>query len=205
MSFNSRDYWEKRYLAGGSSGLGSVGEHYAFKRDYLLRIIERYAIKSIVDYGCGDGFQIEPVILKERQGQTAPRVQAYYGLDVSPTTIDNCRKHYARFARFRFDVLADFKPASFDLSVSMDVLYHIIDYDEYVQYLNLIFSHSPLTAIYANLEDSIPRSPHILSRDNLKEINQLDFELELLDVKKNPDINVHFYLIKNHSYSKSHL
>ena len=85
FGFNgSPSYWEARYAKGDNSGAGSYGELAEFKGRILLELIDEMAIRSVVDFGCGDGNQIGYL------GQIP-----YVGLDVSTTAIDLCIKKYA--------------------------------------------------------------------------------------------------------------
>ena len=80
---DSPSYWEQRYASGGNSGVGSYGVFAKFKGEFLQRFIEDNGIGSVIDFGCGDGNQIE--FIKDTK---------YLGLDVSATAIEKCKRGY---------------------------------------------------------------------------------------------------------------
>ena len=57
-----KDTWEEHYNSGGNSGRGSYNEHFTFKTNVITNIINKYEIKSVTDFGCGDGNQILKLI-----------------------------------------------------------------------------------------------------------------------------------------------
>ena len=56
--FDSKKYWEKRYLKGGDSGDGSYGKLAEFKAKVINRFVKENEIKTIIEWGCGDGNQL---------------------------------------------------------------------------------------------------------------------------------------------------
>ena len=57
--FNSKNYWNDRYVKGQNSGTGSYNKLAQFKADVINDFLGRNQIKSIVDYGVGDGNQLK--------------------------------------------------------------------------------------------------------------------------------------------------
>ena len=86
--FSSRDYWERRYRAGGHSGAGSCGRLAAFKAGVINGFVADNAIADVLDLGCGDGRLLSLL-----------RVPAYIGVDVSRYRTGVCVE---RFPRHRF-------------------------------------------------------------------------------------------------------
>src|SRR5262245_61579496 len=80
----SPSYWEERYARGETSGAGSYGHFAEFKAEILNAFIARQTIRSVIEWGCGDGAQL-----------ALARYPRYIGLDVSRTAVANC---IARFA-----------------------------------------------------------------------------------------------------------
>lgn len=141
MEFNSINYWETRYKNGGNSGLGSRGTNLEFKGKVINQFIKKYDIKSICDLGCGDGEQIKTYNVKK-----------YIGLDVSKSTVDNCKNIFKSDKTKEFYVYQDFnkKDNIVDATISIDVMYHIIEEEIYNNYLNdLIDISSKYIIIYA--------------------------------------------------------
>lgn len=182
-SFNSKEYWENRYAAGGNSGAGSYGRLAAFKARVLNNFVADNSIYSIIEFGCGDGNQLS---LSEY-----PR---YIGLDVSKTIIQGCIK------RFKGDVRKSFfiydqtcfednsKIFSSDLSLSLDVLYHLIEKEVYENYILQLFSCAKEFVIIYAPDINIPRtssSSHEHYRKFSLDIERLLPEWELFQVIEN--------------------
>jgi SAM-dependent methyltransferase len=129
----SAAYWEERYVGGGISGDGSYGELAAFKAEVLNALVADERIERVLELGCGDGNQL-----------ALARYPHYIGLDVSRTALQMC------MARFSDDATKSFflyEPTCFrdnadvfaaDCTLSLDVLYHLVEdgvYDKYLAHL----------------------------------------------------------------------
>ena len=133
--FDATDYWEERYAKGGNSGSGSYDRLAEFKAEVLNRFVNENQISSVIEFGCGDGNQL-----------ALAQYPNYIGLDVSKTAVQICEKKFSgdwtkSFFLYRSEAFFDrhgiFKS---DLSLSLDVIYHITDdvtYDRYMQHLFL--------------------------------------------------------------------
>lgn len=73
-------YWEERYRQGGTSGSGSFGRLAEFKAETLNGYVARMAIQSVIEFGCGDGAQLD-----------LARYPRYVGVDVAESSISACR------------------------------------------------------------------------------------------------------------------
>ena len=80
----SDNYWIKRYDSGGNSGDGSYGKLAEFKAEVLRKLIQEDDVKTIIEYGCGDGNQLE-----------LGEYPSYTGFDVSPKAISLCRERFS--------------------------------------------------------------------------------------------------------------
>lgn len=80
---NTKNIWESRYNNGGNSGNGTYNELYIFKRDIINDIINKYNIKNIIDFGCGDGNQIKEF-----------NIDKYVGIDIALSAINICKMKY---------------------------------------------------------------------------------------------------------------
>ncbi|MBK8965583.1 MAG: class I SAM-dependent methyltransferase [Saprospiraceae bacterium] len=125
-------YWERRYARGGHSGAGSSGRLAAYKADWLNRFVQENAVQTILEFGCGDGRQV--------QRATYPD---YLGLDVAPSAIQRCRDLFAADPNKRFLVYdpCRFDPAGLkaELGLSIEVLFHLTEDDLYHRYLEHLF------------------------------------------------------------------
>lgn len=128
-------YWEERYKAGRNSGPGSYGDVATFKAEALSALIERQGIHRVIELGCGDGHQLG--LLK------APE---YVGLDISPAVIEANKKLYADDPTKSFIAIPDgvvpAELASADLTLSLDVIYHVMEDDLYDAYMRSLFDLS---------------------------------------------------------------
>lgn len=134
--FDSKKYWERRYSIGGNSGLGSYGELAEYKAGIINKFIKENEITEIIEFGCGDGNQLSLF-----------KIDNYIGLDVAKTAIEMCRR------RFKEDKAKSFflyNPYLFEnkynsqakLSLSLDIIFHIIEDDIFEIYMKHLFSAS---------------------------------------------------------------
>lgn len=130
MTFSSAAYWEERYASGGFSGAGSRGEQADFKATFLNRFVRDRDVATVLEIGCGDGYQLG-----------LAEYPSYVGVDVSPTAVDLCSAMFADDPNKAFtgDVIG-LKQA--ELTLSLDVLYHLIEDDVYARYLADLFALS---------------------------------------------------------------
>lgn len=133
----SAAYWEERYRAGDTSGPGSAGINARFKADFLNTFVEDHSVRNVIEFGCGDGRQLALAIYP-----------TYVGLDVAPSAIEICRSKFAddptrQFYRYPADQLIPGKaPLVADLSLSLDVIYHLIEDEVFTTYMADLFSAS---------------------------------------------------------------
>lgn len=152
----STSFWEKRYRAGGTSGSGSYGRLADFKAEILNEFVRERNIHTVVEFGCGDGAQLE---LAEYPN--------YVGVDVATVPIERCCKRFAHDASKRF-YLANAVPVdvgSSDLGLSLDVIYHLVEDAVFESYMRSLFARSQrYVVIYASNHDAPSESPHVRHR-----------------------------------------
>lgn len=176
IRFNSKKYWDRRYARGGDSGEGSKGQLALFKAEFLNRFVEENQLKNIVELGCGDGKQL-----------LLANYPNYDGFDISFEAIQACLKMFGGDKTKRFELLAkknelEGKRGQWDLALSLDVLYHLIDQIEFEQYLRTLFSLSEkYVIIYApDQEPSFPTALHVRYRKFSEVITQRFPEWKLI-------------------------
>lgn len=125
----SRNYWTQRYRLGGDSGVGSEGIAAHYKAGVLNDFVATQRIESVMELGCGDGRQLE-----------LASYPSYLGIDVSPEAIEQCRRRFSGDPSKRFDVLADYRGEPADLTLSLDVIYHLVEDATYHEHLRSLFS-----------------------------------------------------------------
>ncbi len=127
----SKEYWEARYASGGDSGTGSHAQLAAFKADVLNAFVAQHGVRSVIEFGCGDGSQL-----------SLASYPKYFGLDVSETAVDKCRKLFASDPSKTFALMSDYRGEEADLTLSLDVIYHLVEDDVYDDYMRKLFAGS---------------------------------------------------------------
>lgn len=130
-TYTPAGYWEKRYRDGRSSGAGSEGKQAAAKAAHVNDVIARYGVRSVIDWGCGDGTVLSQITTDI----------SYLGIDVSPTILAKVRKEHPG-RRFAHPEYAMGGGGTWHLALSMDVLFHLPDDGDYHAYLDQLFGSS---------------------------------------------------------------
>lgn len=166
----SNDYWKDRYRLGGDSGAGSGGESARYKAEVLNAFVSRHQIRTVVEFGCGDGRQLQ-----------LAQYPDYTGYDISAEAIERCRALFRDDSSKRFGLLSDYDGSRADLALSLDVLFHLVEDSVYFDYLQRLFSAgSRYVVIYSSDTDAAPRTlPHVRHRPVSRDVAALvaqDFE-----------------------------
>lgn len=141
--FKSGDYWNQRYESGGNSGSGSYNRLAEYKASVLNAFVENEKIDLVLEWGCGDGNQLNLANYKR-----------YIGYDVSEKAIEMCKEKFANDKTKQFVCCGN---AQFqnelkgDLALSLDVIYHLVEDDVFEQYMKRLFeSSNKYVCIYAS-------------------------------------------------------
>jgi hypothetical protein len=146
-------YWESRYRRGDGSGVGSYGALSQFKAEVLNGFVARAAVHTVIEFGCGDAAQLALA--------TYP---SYVGVDVSPTAVARCRRQMGGDQTKRFFTLADAEGyrGTYDLALSLDVVYHLLEDRVFSEHMQALFSHaSNHVIIYSSNHDARGHAGHI--------------------------------------------
>jgi len=150
----SADYWDARYRKGRDSGSGSYGRLAEFKAEILNRFVRDNGIETVVEFGCGDGAQL-----------SLARYPEYHGIDISPAAIARCQSYFAGDTTKRFSLAGARGEETYDLALSLDVIYHLVEYPVFDAYMRELFAASrSFVAIYSSNEESAVPEPHIRHR-----------------------------------------
>lgn len=148
MTFDSAEYWRKRYESGGNSGAGSYGALADFKAAVLNEFVASEQIKSAIEYGSGDGNQLSLLHISE-----------YIGLDVSAKVIEVLRERFGgdaskSFKEYNPDIFVANDLTVADIGLSMDVILHLTEDERYEKYMNnLILSSQRYVGIFNTATD----------------------------------------------------
>jgi hypothetical protein len=153
---SSPTYWEGRYENGSNSGPGSYGRLAVFKANVINQFVKNRNVRSVIEFGCGDGAQL-----------TLADYPEYTGIDVSPSATALCRRHFADDPHKKFITLDD--PASQDargeMALSLDVIYHLVEDDVYDAYMRrLVQAAARFIFIYSSNVELPGHVPHIRHR-----------------------------------------
>ena len=131
--YSSKYYWEKRYSRGGNSGPGSYKHLAIFKASVINKFVNINNISTVIEWGSGDCNQL-----------TLANYKHYIGYDVSQTAVNICKKKFYKYSTKKFFYLSDnfTNNEKADLSISLDVIYHLIEDDVYDVYMNNLFKSS---------------------------------------------------------------
>jgi SAM-dependent methyltransferase len=173
---NSSNYWDRRYRSGGTSGVGSYNRLAEFKASFLNRFVDQHQTTSVIEYGCGDGAQLRLALYP-----------SYTGVDVSAKAVERCRLLFAedKTKRFLRSDAAVSGPKA-ELSLSLDVIYHLVEDPVYDAYMRQLFeSAQRFVIVYSsNRDQSRPRG-HVRHREFTRWVEQNKPEWHLLSTLKN--------------------
>lgn len=151
----SDNYWIRRYQKGRTSGSGSYGKLAIFKADTLNSFVKEKKINTIIEYGCGDGNQLNYAQYPD-----------YIGFDVSPKAIELCNELNKNDLTREFRLLDQYQGERADLTLSLDVIYHLVEDDVFSCYMERLFdSADRFVIIYSsnfenNAEDQAQHVRH---------------------------------------------
>ena len=153
-------YWERTYARGGTSGPGSYEVLAEGKAAFLNNFVRSRRVKSVIEFGCGDGNQLS---LADYPG--------YIGLDVSRSAIEMCQRSFARDPAksfFLYDGACFTDRAGIftaDLAISLDVIYHLIEDQVFETYMTHLFAAArKFVLIYATNREIPGTAPHVRHR-----------------------------------------
>ena len=179
----SQDYWKKRYLLGGNSGKGSYGESAAFKSTVLNQFVRENNIRSVTEFGCGDGNQL-----------TYADYPNYIGLDISAQAVKLSSALFEGDSSKNFfvydpnEIEKNKQKFAADLVISLDVIFHLVEDEVYRKYLANIFSCAgQYVAIYSSNEEAhgLLHSRHVRHRKFTENIKEWFPSWKLIETVKN--------------------
>lgn len=170
-------YWETRYITGGNSGSGSYGRLALYKASFLNRFVRSNKIFSVGELGCGDGSQL--------MRSSYPK---YIGYDIAAEAVKICKEKFLGDVNKEFYCLGSVASLKeVDLSVSLDVIYHLLEDAVYEEHISQLFRMaSRFVIIYANGCVRNYSAGHVNLRDFNSKIAEMYPNWSLIDAERNP-------------------
>jgi SAM-dependent methyltransferase len=166
---NSAHYWESHYGRGGDSGGGSSGDLAAAKARFLNSLVRGEGVRSVVEFGCGDGRQL-----------TLAQYPRYVGLDVSRTAIGLCKDRFSgdptkSFFLYDGDCFVDNAGVfAGDLAISLDVVYHLVEDRVFTAYMRHLFgSGRRYVVVYSTNSAAGWTAPHVRHRNFTRWVSEM--------------------------------
>lgn len=125
----SLHYWRVRYAREGNSGVGSFDIWAEFKSKTLNEFVRNKRIASVLDFGCGDGNQASLFDFP-----------SYLGFDSEEAVSRG--KILLIDERKKLLPLREYRGERADLSLSLDVIYHLVEDEVFEKYMNQLFDAS---------------------------------------------------------------
>lgn len=151
MKYQEKNYWNKRYSSGRTSGGGSEGQEGLWKVEKVIKTARKYKAHSILDFGCGDG-QIAYQLLSK-----LTRVE-YLGLDISQYIIEKNLERAKGLKKVNFlhqDLSSSFEVEKHDMSICLDVLFHLSSQNKHNKVIANFFDSFKKVGILSCWNDSI--------------------------------------------------
>lgn len=154
----SADYWQQRYADSGTSGEGSRGVLADYKAGFLNRFVAEHDIASVIEFGCGDGFQL-----------TLATYPSYVGLDVAPGAIELCSEKFAgdptkSFLRYDPQHWVNRGAVTAELALSLDVIFHLVEDDVFHRHIEHLFAAATRFVIIYSSDEDDDIAAHVRSR-----------------------------------------
>lgn len=179
---NSARYWQRRYERGETSGTGSYGKFAEYKAGVLNRFVTDRGITRVAEFGCGDGNQLEKFQFKR-----------YLGIDVAPAAVERCRTKYGHDRTKRFlvhtgaDTVAAIREFGPELTLSLDVIYHLVEDPVFEEHIHSLFRlSSRYVIVYSSNVARRHDAPHQVDRRFTDYVEERIHGWNLIDVVVNP-------------------
>ena len=113
-------------------------------------------VASVIEFGSGDGNQL-----------SLAEYPKYIGFDVSPNAIARCTERFSHDTTKTFKLVDSFAGETAELTLSLDVIFHLIEDTVFNDYMNRLFDSSEkFVVIYSSNTDDNPEdtAPHVKHR-----------------------------------------
>jgi hypothetical protein len=123
----------------------------------LNKFVASNAVSTVIEYGCGDGNQLR-----------LTRYPQYLGFDISPHAVARFRRQFAHDGSKSFRLIQDYAGERAELTLSLNVVYHLVEDSVFASYMHRLFDSSDrFVIIYSSSTDENPPGTpaHIRHRD----------------------------------------
>jgi len=175
--FSTKKYWEQRYANGGNSGTGSYNKLAEFKAGIINDFVKQQNIISVIEFGCGDGNQL-----------SLANYTKYIGLDISETAINKCKQMFKddnTKSFILYDSNSKQPDIKADLTLSLDVIFHLVEDRLFHNYMIHLFNCSNKFVIIYSSNFNSPIISHEKDRKFTDWINKNEPDWHLLKVINN--------------------
>lgn len=108
--------------------MGSYTIFAEFKAEILNTFVSDNLVLTVIEFGCGDGNQLR-----------LANYPKYLGFDVSEDAIAMCRESFESDPRYSFKLMSEYSGEKSDLSLSLDVIFHLVEDDVFEEYMYVLF------------------------------------------------------------------
>ena len=155
----SESYWKARYRLGGDSGSGSSGPEAAYKAQVVNEFVRRHGVRSVIEFGCGDGQQL-----------ALATYDTYLGIDVSTDAVETCRRTFRDDPGKGFST--EYRGERADLALSLDVLYHLVEDTIYDAYLERLFGAAERFVVIYSTDGEGRTARHVRHRPVARDVHE---------------------------------
>jgi SAM-dependent methyltransferase len=149
----SEIYWIQRYDSGGNSGAGSYQKLAKFKAEIINNFVKCNNITTVIEYGSGDGNQLK-----------FAQYPSYIGFDVSPRAIALCQDIFQNDKTKNFRLMNEYKGETAQLTLSLEVIFHLTEDDVYYSYMEMLFHSSERFVIIYSSDNKVEQEYHVRHR-----------------------------------------
>ena len=179
----SARYWERNYARGGTSGPGSCNALAEAKAAFLNDFVRAREVRSVIEFGCGDGHQL-----------SLADYPSYIGLEVSRSAIELCQRRFAgdpTKSFFLYDAACFADRAGLftaPLAISLDVIYHLTEDAVFEAYMTHLFAAGTrFVIVYATNREIPGTAPHVRHRHFTRWVEAHGQGWRLLQVTPGPN------------------
>ena len=173
---SSDDYWRRRYASGGTSGDGLKGELARYKAEFLNRFVADNAVRSVIEWGCGDGQQLG-----------LAEYPQYVGIDVSADALALCRATFDGDPTKAFEMLGETAGLTADLALSLDVVYHLFEDEVFYAHMTALFASAErFVVVYSSNHDAPQTESHVRHRRFTDWVDSNRSDWNLIRHEQNP-------------------